>query len=51
MNKNFVNLLTKILNDSKFQNEIKINGKKFLDEYLINHGTASHHLASKLAQL
>ena len=50
-NENFINLLTKILNDSKFQNEIKTNGKKFLDEYLINHGTASYHLASKLAQL
>ena len=44
-------ILTKIFTNSEFKNKIRENGKKFLNEYLNNHGIASESLAGQLVKL
>ena len=50
-NENFMEILTKIFTNSEFKNKIRENGKKFLNEYLNNHGIASESLAGQLVKL
>jgi len=50
-NENFMEILTKIFTNSEFKNKIRENGKKFLNEYLNNHGIASESLAAQLVKL
>lgn len=48
---NFEEGLTKILNDDDFKNTLVKNGRKFIDDYFVNQGTASEHLLLFLAKL
>ena len=50
-NESFMELLTKIFTNSEFKNKIRRNGKKFLNDYLNNHGIASKSLAAQLVKL
>ena len=45
------NGINKIINDSKFRNELIKNANNYIDRYFINQGQASDYLAKELGRI
>ena len=44
-------IIMNLYDDSQYKNSILLNGEKFLQDYLSNHGTASEIFAKELLKL